>query len=116
MSDNVRDGLSDGRSITDVDLVESNVDASVLRELASSLLTDLWLDIENGETTDTNLSKSLSHVQAEAASTTGDDGDLADQGEFLKSWGHLTKSTVVEGTSALVLVGAGRGDWLLDMF
>lgn len=67
--DNVADGLLDGTTVTDVDLVEANVDTGLLGELASGLLAELLLDIHDGNATDTDLREGLGHVEAETTTT-----------------------------------------------
>ena len=58
----ILDGLLNGRSVTDVDLVEADVDTSLGRELLGRLFSKFLLDIKDGNALDANLRESLSHV------------------------------------------------------
>lgn len=55
MVDDVLDCLTDGLAVTHIDTVESHVDAGLLAELLGSLVSELLLDIEDGDTADADL-------------------------------------------------------------
>jgi hypothetical protein len=62
----ILDSLLDSSFVTDVDLVEANVDTSLSGELLGRLLSELLLDIEDGNALDTDFRESLSHVVTES--------------------------------------------------
>lgn len=67
---NVLNSLLDGSLVTDVNLVEANIDTGLSRELLGRLLAKLLLNIEDGNALDTNFREGLSHVVTESATTT----------------------------------------------
>lgn len=67
---NVLNSLLDGSLVTDVDLVEADIDTGLSRELLGRLLAKLLLNIEDGNALDTNFREGLSHVVTESATTT----------------------------------------------
>lgn len=66
----VLDGVLNGSTVTDVNLVEANVDAGLFGELPGSQVASLLLDVEDGNTANTDFGKSLSHVESQTTSTT----------------------------------------------
>lgn len=66
----ILDSLVNGIGVTDVDPVETHVDAGLLRQLAGRLVTKLLLDVQNGNALDADFRKGLSHVVSKSASTT----------------------------------------------
>jgi hypothetical protein len=66
----ILDGLLNGLGITNVDLVEANVDTSLGGKFAGRLFTELLLDVEDGNALDADLRESLRHVVAKSAATT----------------------------------------------
>jgi hypothetical protein len=68
--DNVLDGLAHSLTVAHVDAIEADVDSGLLTELTRSLVTELLLDVHNGNTTDADLGEGLSHVVSETTTTT----------------------------------------------
>ena len=62
----ILNSLLNGGFVTDVDLVEANIDTSLSRELLSRLLAKLLLNIEDGNALYTNFREGLSHVVTES--------------------------------------------------
>ena len=69
VSGNILDSLLNGSLVTDVDLVEADVDTSLSGEVLSGLLAELLLNIKDGNALDANLREGLSHVVTESAAT-----------------------------------------------
>ena len=67
VSSDIMDSLLDGGLITNIDLVEANVDTSLGRELTGRLLTQFLLNVEDGNALDTDLRESLSHAVTQSA-------------------------------------------------
>ena len=126
--DNVIDGLGDSTAVTDIDLVEANIDASLLGKLTSSPVAELLLHIHDGNTTDADLSESLSHVETKTTATTigtvsyflvalldkcnlpSDDGNLAGESELLKSRGEAADQGAIKAKSPLLDILTRRAD------
>jgi hypothetical protein len=66
----ILNSLLDGSFVTDVDLVEANVDTSLSGELLGRLLSQLLLDIEYGNALDADFRESLGHVVTESTTAT----------------------------------------------
>jgi hypothetical protein len=62
----ILNSLLDGSFVTNVDLVEADIDTSLSGELLSRLLAQLLLNVEDGNALDTDFRESLSHVVAES--------------------------------------------------
>lgn len=58
----ILNSLLNGSLVTDVDLVEADVNASLSRELLGRLLAEFLLNIEDGNALDANFREGLSHV------------------------------------------------------
>lgn len=71
MGSNVLDGVADGVLVTDVDLVEADVNAGLVAEVLSGLVSKLLLNIEDSNTSDADFTQRLGHVVSETTSTTG---------------------------------------------
>ena len=69
----ILNGLLDGGLITDVDLVEADVDTGLGRELLGRLFTKFLLDIEDGNALDANLRESLCHIVAQSTTAAASD-------------------------------------------
>lgn len=67
VSSDILNSLLDGSFVTDVDLVEANIDTSLSRELLGRLLAEFLLNIKDGDALDTNFREGLSHVVTESA-------------------------------------------------
>ena len=65
----VLNGVLNGTGVTDIDLVEAHINASLLVQNLSRLLSELLLDIHNGNAGDTDLCQSLGHVVSKTTST-----------------------------------------------
>jgi len=104
--DDVLDGLAHSTTVADIDTVESDVDAGLLAELASSLVSQLLLHIHDGDTADTDLSECLCHVETETTTSTSHDGDLAGQCEFVQGRGELAVNLRLERNRNLDLICA----------
>jgi hypothetical protein len=70
----ILNSLLNGSLVTDVDLVEADVDTSLSGELLGRLLAKLLLDIEDGNALDADLRESLGHVVTK--STTAAVGEI----------------------------------------
>jgi len=69
VSGNILDSLLNRSLVTDIDLVEADVDTSLSGEVLSGLLAELLLNIKDGNALDANLGEGLSHVVTESAAT-----------------------------------------------
>jgi hypothetical protein len=66
----ILNGLLNSGLVTNVDLVETDVDTSLSGELLGRLLAKLLLNIEDGNALDTNFREGLSHVVTESTAAT----------------------------------------------
>jgi hypothetical protein len=66
----VLDGLLNGGLVTNVDLVEANIDTGLSRELLGRLLAKFLLNVEDGNALDTDFREGLSHVVTESTAAT----------------------------------------------
>ena len=62
----ILNSLLDGSFVTDVDLVETDINAGLSGELLGGFFSKLLLDIEDGNALDANLREGLSHVVPKA--------------------------------------------------
>jgi len=69
--DNVLDSLAHSLTVAHVDAVEAYVDASLLAKLAGCLVSELLLNVHDGDTAHADLSQRLRHVQTETTTATG---------------------------------------------
>jgi len=69
VSGNILDSLLNRSLVTDIDLVEADVDTSLSGEVLSGLLAELLLNIKDGNALDANLGEGLSHVVTESTAT-----------------------------------------------
>lgn len=114
MVDRILDGLVDSVSVTDVNLVETDVDTGLLGQLLGGLFSELLLHIHNGNALDSDLRESLGHVVSKTTSTTSEgqlfgdacdirdslpshNGDLAVESELAHSGGELRSDLRVQG-------------------
>jgi hypothetical protein len=67
VNSDIVDSLLNGSLIANIDLVKANIDTSLGGELAGRLLTQLLLNVEDGNALDANLRKGLSHVVTQSA-------------------------------------------------
>jgi hypothetical protein len=63
----ILNSLLDGSFVTNVDLVEADIDTSLGGELLGRFLSKVLLNVEDGNALDANFREGLSHVVAESA-------------------------------------------------
>lgn len=105
--DNGVDGGVDGSAVTDVDLEEGNGQTRLLVQLSGGGVAQLLVGIEDDDGLGTGLSTGAGHVVAQAASTTGDNDDLALDGHGLKGVRHLVVDLLAQGLNLIALSGGG---------
>jgi hypothetical protein len=72
----VLNSLLNGSFVTDVDLVEANVDTSLSGELLGRLLSEILLNIEDGNALDADFREGLSHVVTESTTAAVNESQL----------------------------------------